>query len=376
VPAAKKWILANKDNEDAATEPVGSQGLQDARWHPEVPGAGGFLPAFPAMLRKQLKGADYPAPKAILSAAVEGAQVDFDTASRIESRYLTNLITGSEGQEHDPGLLLRPAGDQWRRAAPAGRGEVQGYEGRRARRRHDGRRHRLFCARRAWTSSSRTSRWRTPTRARPIREAARQGDLSAASSTEEKKAELLAGSPRRLTRRTSPGCDLVIEAVFEDPSLKAQVFAEIHAVRQCRRAAVLQHLHPADHRARQGRRTGRRKDFIGLHFFSPVDKMPLVEIIKGKETSDEALAKALRRRTADPQDADRGQRQPWLLHLAGHRLHGQRGHGDAGRGCAPDTPSSALPPRPAIPSAPAAVRRAQHGAHGQDRQGDPRGRRA
>ena len=54
---------------------------------------------------------------------------------------------------------------------------------------------------------------------------------------------------------------------------------------------MLEHLDAADHRARDRRRTG-RKDFIGLHFFSPVDKMPLVEIIRGAETSDEALAKA------------------------------------------------------------------------------------
>ena len=56
------------------------------------PALAGFLPAFPALLRKQTKGAVYPAARAILSAAVEGASTDFDTASRIESRYLTNLI--------------------------------------------------------------------------------------------------------------------------------------------------------------------------------------------------------------------------------------------------------------------------------------------
>ena len=71
---------------------MGRPGLQDARRRAEDPAIAGFLPAFPALLRKQLKGADYPAQKAILSAAVEGAQVDFDTASRIESRYLTNLV--------------------------------------------------------------------------------------------------------------------------------------------------------------------------------------------------------------------------------------------------------------------------------------------
>ena len=69
---------------------LGPEGLQDARRHPGQPRAGGILPSFPALLRKQLKGAPMPAPRAILDAAVEGAQVDFDTASRIESRYFTS----------------------------------------------------------------------------------------------------------------------------------------------------------------------------------------------------------------------------------------------------------------------------------------------
>ena len=86
-----------------------------------APSLAAFLPAFPAMLRKQTKGAIYPAPRAIMAAAIEGAQVDFDTASRIESRYLAELIVGLEQQEHDPGVLLRPAGDQLRAAASRGR---------------------------------------------------------------------------------------------------------------------------------------------------------------------------------------------------------------------------------------------------------------
>src|SRR5688500_6816708 len=59
---------------------------------PKSPALAAFLPAFPAILRQQTKGAVYPAARAILSAAIEGASVDFDTASRIESRYLTNLV--------------------------------------------------------------------------------------------------------------------------------------------------------------------------------------------------------------------------------------------------------------------------------------------
>ena len=89
VPAAKAWIKANPD---ASQNPWDADGYKMPGGTPSNPKLAAFLPAFPALLRKQTKGAVYPAQRAILSAAVEGAQVDFDTASRIESRYLTKLI--------------------------------------------------------------------------------------------------------------------------------------------------------------------------------------------------------------------------------------------------------------------------------------------
>ncbi|HEX4671092.1 MAG TPA: 3-hydroxyacyl-CoA dehydrogenase family protein, partial [Solirubrobacteraceae bacterium] len=110
-------------------------------------------------------------------------------------------------------------------------------------------------------------------------------------STQEEGDELLA----RITPSADPadaeGATIVIEAVFEDPGVKAQVFEEIEP-----------HLAPD---ALLGSNTStlpitglaenvsRPADFIGLHFFSPVDKMPLLEIIKGEKTSDETLYRAL-----------------------------------------------------------------------------------
>jgi 3-hydroxyacyl-CoA dehydrogenase/enoyl-CoA hydratase/3-hydroxybutyryl-CoA epimerase len=114
--------------------------------------------------------------------------------------------------------------------------------------------------------------------------------ISRGRSTEEKKAELLGRIKATADPADLAGCDLVIEAVFEDPALKEKVFAEILPHVQpdallCSNTSTL----PITELA-----TGvdRPADFIGLHFFSPVDKMPLVEIIKGEQTSDEALAKA------------------------------------------------------------------------------------
>jgi 3-hydroxyacyl-CoA dehydrogenase/enoyl-CoA hydratase/3-hydroxybutyryl-CoA epimerase len=86
-------------------------------------------------------------------------------------------------------------------------------------------------------------------------------------------------------------CDLVIEAVFEDPKVKAEVIAKVDAVigRDCIFGSNTSTL-PISSLAR----TAKRPDqFIGIHFFSPVERMMLVEIIMGKETGDEALAAAL-----------------------------------------------------------------------------------
>src|SRR6201997_3497386 len=91
VPAAKAWIKANPD---AHVQPWDAKGYKMPGGTPSSPALASILPSFPALLKKQLKGAPMPAPRAILDAAVEGAQVDFDTASRIESRYFTKLVTG------------------------------------------------------------------------------------------------------------------------------------------------------------------------------------------------------------------------------------------------------------------------------------------
>ena len=74
---------------------LGHQGLQDPRRHPGAPRSSPrTCPRFPANLKKQTNGAPYPAPRNILAAAVEGSQVDFDTAQTIEARYFTELVCG------------------------------------------------------------------------------------------------------------------------------------------------------------------------------------------------------------------------------------------------------------------------------------------
>ncbi|MDQ1722537.1 MAG: 3-hydroxyacyl-CoA dehydrogenase / enoyl-CoA hydratase / 3-hydroxybutyryl-CoA epimerase, partial [Pseudonocardiales bacterium] len=86
-------------------------------------------------------------------------------------------------------------------------------------------------------------------------------------------------------------CDLVIEAVFENVRLKQQVFAEVEPV--VAPDALLGSNTSTLPITTLAEGVRRSQDFIGLHFFSPVDKLPLLEIIRGEQTSDAALARAL-----------------------------------------------------------------------------------
>jgi len=86
-------------------------------------------------------------------------------------------------------------------------------------------------------------------------------------------------------------CDLIVEAVFEEPKVKAEVIAKVEAVigEACVFGSNTSTL-PISGLAKASKRP---KDFIGVHFFSPVERMMLVEIIMGKETGERALAVAL-----------------------------------------------------------------------------------
>ena len=290
VPAAKTWVLDHRDDPEAAQNPWDRPGYKMPGGTPKSPALAAFLPAFPALLRQQTKGAVYPAQRAILSAVVEGASVDFDTASRIESRYLTSLIVGQNSKNMIQAFFFDL------QAINAGKLRPQGFETFRATKvavlgaGMMGAGIAYSCARSGMEVVLKDVSAEAAERGKAYSAKLLDKAISRGRSTEEKKSELLA----RITPTADPadlkGCDLVIEAVFEDPGLKHQVFAEVAPYVDpdallCSNTSTL----PITELA-----TGvdRPEDFIGLHFFSPVDKMPLVEIIRGKQTSDAALAKA------------------------------------------------------------------------------------
>ncbi|WP_110240317.1 3-hydroxyacyl-CoA dehydrogenase NAD-binding domain-containing protein [Nocardioides gilvus] len=290
LPAAKAWILANADDENAAKQPWDRPGYKMPGGKPSSPALAAFLPAFPALLRKQLKGADYPAQRAILSAAVEGASTDFDTASRVESRYFTSLVTGQNAKNMIQAFFLdlsainsgslRPGGVEKfvaKKVGVLGAGMMGAGIA-------------YVCARAGMEVVLKDVSLENAEKGKAYSAKINEKAVSRGKITQEKSDEILG----RITPTAEPsdltGCDLVIEAVFEDPDLKAKVFAEIlpfvnSDALLCSNTSTL----PITGLAKN---VDRPADFIGLHFFSPVDKMPLVEIIRGEGTSDKALAQA------------------------------------------------------------------------------------
>ncbi|AZS83796.1 3-hydroxyacyl-CoA dehydrogenase [Streptomyces griseoviridis] len=278
------------DAHPESRQPWDTPGYRIPGGTPAHPKFAANLPAFPANLRKQTAGAPYPAPRGILAAAVEGAQVDFETAQLIEARYFVELAAGqtsknmiqafffdlqavNSGANRPQGIPSRPV----RRAAVLGAGMMGAGIA-------------YACARAGIDVVLKDVTAEAAQRGKGYSEKLCAKAVSRGRTTREKADALLA----RITPTADPadlaGCDAVIEAVFEDTALKHKVFQEIqHLVAPdallCSNTSTLPITALAEGVERQD-------DFIGLHFFSPVDKMPLVEIIKGERTGDEALARA------------------------------------------------------------------------------------
>lgn len=283
---ARAFIDANPESQ----QPWDKPGYRIPGGTPANPKFAANLPAFPATLRKQTNGAPYPAPRNILAAAVEGAQVDFETAQVIEARYFVELAAGQTSKNMIQAFFFdlqavnsganRPKGiapRQVRKVAVLGAGMMGAGIA-------------YSCARAGIDVVLKDVTAEAAAKGRNYSEKLCAKAVSKGRTTQEKADALLA----RITPTADPadlaGCDAVIEAVFENTELKHKVFQEIEGVVApdallCSNTSTLPITELAEG-------VVRRSDFIGLHFFSPVDKMPLVEIIKGAQTGDEALARA------------------------------------------------------------------------------------
>ncbi|WP_104089683.1 3-hydroxyacyl-CoA dehydrogenase NAD-binding domain-containing protein [Arthrobacter sp. GMC3] len=286
IPAAKAWIMANPD----AVQPYDVPKYRIPGGTPTSPGFAANLPAFPANLRKQLKGANYPAPRAILAAAVESTQVDIDTALEIESRYFVEVVTGQVSSNMTQAFFFdmahinsggsRPAGFEKftaKKVAVLGAGMMGAGIA-------------YVCARGGMEVMLKDVSLEAAERGKSYSKALTEKAVARGKSTQEAADALLAKITPTASAADLAGCDLVIEAVFENVEVKQKAFAEIEDVVAA--GAVLGSNTSTLPITTLAEGVKNQENFIGLHFFSPVDKMPLLEIIAGENTSDETLARA------------------------------------------------------------------------------------
>lgn len=284
---ARRWILA------------GGEGVQpwDRKGYRVPGGAGATRPALAqtfmvgTALAAQKTWRNYPAPVAILSAVYEGSLLPIGPALELESQYFMELLAGPVARNMirtlfvDKGaadkLACRPKGVAQR---PVTRLGVLG-----AGRMGAGLAHVSAVA--------------------GLHVVLLDTSLEAAERGKGRSRELLASMARggRLTKEAAEavlarilpttayddlaGCELVIEAVFEDPAIKADVIRQAEAV-LASEAVVASNTSTLPITA-LANAASRPERFVGIHFFSPVDRMPLVEVIVGARTGDEALAQAL-----------------------------------------------------------------------------------
>ncbi len=287
VPAAKRWIL--EADSDAAIQPWDRKGHEIPGGTIDDPMVAMGVNAAGAMVGKETRGL-LPAPPRILAVAAETSILDFDAALEVETRGLTELAVSDVAKNivntmffqmnEINGGKSRPddvAKSDTKKIGVLGAGMMgQGV---------------AFVAAKAGIEVVLVDiSLEAAEKGKAYAAAASDKAIKRGYSTEDKKEALL-----KLIRPSDSyddleGCDLIIEAVFENAELKAKVTKQAEPKLAgggvfATNTSTLPITMLANAAAGAG-------NFIGMHFFSPVDRMPLVEIICGEKTSDTALAKA------------------------------------------------------------------------------------
>jgi 3-hydroxyacyl-CoA dehydrogenase/enoyl-CoA hydratase/3-hydroxybutyryl-CoA epimerase len=284
---AKEWVLSATEAD--LVKPWDAKGYKMPGGAPySAPGFPTFVGAS-AMVHGKTMGV-YPAAKALLAAVYEGALVPFDTALRIEARHFTSVLMNPSSSAMIRSLFInkealdkganRPkvADQAVKKLGVIGAG--------------------MMGAGIAYVSANAgievvliDSTQEAADRGRAHSSDLLDKGMKRGKVTAEKKAEVLGRITATTDYAALKGVDLVVEAVFEDPKVKADVTHKVEAATgaDCIYATNTSTL-PITGLAAASKRPD---EFIGIHFFSPVDKMNLVEIIRGKKTGDVAVAKAL-----------------------------------------------------------------------------------
>ncbi len=289
VPAAKAWILANADSAETAVQPWDRKGFRIPGGDANSPKVAQLIPVATAMLRQKTRGL-LPAPEKILDVAVQATRLDLETALVVESRGLTQLVTTPQaknmistfffGLNKVNGGASRPDGiapTSTEKVGVLGAGMMgQGIA--------------YVSAMAGIEVVLKDVSLEAAEKGRAYSEKLLDKRVERGRMTPEKRSEVLALIKPTADDADLAGCDLIIEAVFENMALKHEItrsteqyLADGGVWGSNTSSLPITQLAEASERP---------ANFIGIHFFSPVDKMPLVEIIMGEQTSDEALAKA------------------------------------------------------------------------------------
>ena len=288
IAAARAWVLQATDAD--LVKPWDQKGYKmpgGAPYHPA-----GFMTyvGASAMVHANTWGV-YPAAKALLSAAYEGALVPFDTALTIEARYFTSVLVNPSSSAMIRSLFINKTALEKGAVRPA---DVPSQAVKKVGILGAG----MMGAGIAYVSAKAgievvllDQQQAAADKGKAYSEALLDKAISRKRSTPEKKEALLSLIEATTDYQALKSCDLIVEAVFEDPAIKATVTKAVEAVvGEDTIFATNTSTLPISELAKASTRP---EQFIGIHFFSPVDKMLLVEIIKGARTGDRATAKAL-----------------------------------------------------------------------------------
>jgi len=284
---AKEWVLGAKEAD--LVKPWDARGYKMPGGTPYSPAGFMTFVGANAMVLGKTFGA-YPAAKALLAAVYEGAMVPFDVALRIEARQFTSVLLNPSSTAMIRSLFInkealekganRPAvADQKvKKVGVIGAG--------------------MMGAGIAYVSATAgievvliDAAQEAADRGKSYSADLLDKGISRKKVTAAQKDETLARITATTDYAALAGCDLIVEAVFEDMRVKADVTAKVDAATGPNTIfASNTSTLPITELARA---SAHPDQFIGIHFFSPVDKMMLVEIIRGKATGDVAVAKAL-----------------------------------------------------------------------------------
>ncbi len=285
--AARDWVLNAKDAD--LVKPWDAKGYKMPGGEPYS--AAGFMTfvGASAMVHGKTLGV-YPAAKALLSAVYEGAMVPFDQALKIEARWFTNVLMNPSSGAMIRSLFINKEALE----KGANRPDVPDEKVQKVGILGAG----MMGAGIAYVSAMAgiqvvliDAKQESADKGKSYSAGLLDKAISRKKSTEEKKAEVLSRITATTDYAALEGCDLIVEAVFEDPAVKAEVTKKAEAV--IPPTAIFATNTSTLPISDLAKASGRPEQFIGIHFFSPVDKMMLVEIIKGKQTGPRAVAKAL-----------------------------------------------------------------------------------